>query len=105
MNVLFKRKNTAVTLYAHFEPPNSACPISHTSRTEHGGRGGEERRGFKGRYNVLSGCFMQYLHSTSDVYRTHIATTSVKIMPGTSPKTEKDQGKLCHRIPHCTEHA
>ena len=40
---------------------------------------------------------MQYLHNTSEVYRTHAATTSVKMMPGTSPRTEKDQGKLCHR--------
>ena len=57
-----------------------------------------KRYRLKGSRDILSGCLMQYLHSTSEVYKTHAATTSVRMMPGTSPRTEKDQGKLCHGV-------
>jgi hypothetical protein len=73
MNVLFNRNIIAVAYQAHFCPQNSIWPISQTSRT--------------------SGCLRQNSHTTKEVYKTRPATTTVRIKPGTRPRTEYEYGK------------
>lgn len=63
---------TAVAYHAHVLPQNSICPMSQTSRT--------------------SGWRIQNSQTTSDVYKTKAATTTVRIKPGTSPRTEYEYG-------------
>ena len=70
MNVLFRMKNTAVMLYAIWDPPKSILPMSQTSR--------------------ISGCFKQNLQRIREVYCTLAATAIVTMIPGAMPRTEKD---------------
>src|SRR6201989_899188 len=73
MKVLFSANMTAVNHQAHFEFQKMTWPTSHTSLT--------------------SGWRRQNSQTMRDVYKTNPATTTVKIKPGTRPRTEYDQGK------------
>lgn len=88
MKVLLSKNMTAVNHHAHLWFQNSIWPRSQTSRTS----------GWR-RQNSLSGVRRRRAHAaqgahqrTNDVYSTIAATTTVKIRPGTRPRTEYDQG-------------
>jgi hypothetical protein len=72
MKVLFNKNMTAVIYQAILESQKRYWPMSQTSRT--------------------SGWRKQNLQIIRDVYSTIAATTTVKIRPGTRPRTEYDHG-------------
>jgi hypothetical protein len=72
MNVLFRMNIIAVAYHAQVFPQNNIWPISQTS--------------------LISGCLRQNSQTTNDVYRTIPATTTVRMSPGTRPRTEYEYG-------------
>ena len=72
INVLFKRKHTAVAYHTHLDPQNKCCPISQTL----------VKWGYAAQYSVI----------IIPVYNTINATITVTISPRPSPNIEYDHG-------------
>jgi hypothetical protein len=89
MKVLFNKNMTAVIYQAILESQKRYWPMSQTSRTS----------GWR-KQNLLIGVSIQTARTYDsqayqiirDVYSTIAATTTVKIRPGTRPRTEYDHG-------------
>ena len=89
MKVLFNKNITAVAHQAILESQNRYWPMSHTSRIS-GWR--KQNRLLESQSGTVKGTFALTYQMVSDVYSTTRATKTVRMRPGTRPKTEYAHG-------------